>query len=42
MVFYSSKLSHIENSKKNIASRLTDVSLSSFGDTSLNLLNSAF
>ena len=40
--FYSSKLSHIENSKKNIASRLTDVSLSSFGDTSLNLLNSAF
>ena len=40
--FYSSKLSHIENSKKNIASRLTDVSLSSFGDKSLNLLNSAF
>ena len=40
--FYSSKLSHIENSKKNIASRLTDVSPASFGDTSLNLLNSAF
>jgi len=40
--FYSSKLSHIENSKKNITSRPTDVSLSSFGDTSLNLLNSAF
>ena len=40
--FYSSKLSRIENSKKNTTSRLTDVSLSSFGDTSLNLLNSAF
>ena len=40
--FYSSKLSHIENSKKNITSRPMDVSLSSFGDTSLNLLNSAF
>ena len=40
--FYSSKLSHIENSKKNITSRPTDVSLPSFGDTSLNLLNSAF
>ena len=40
--FYSSKLSRIENSKKNTTSRLTDVSLSLFGDTSLNLLNSAF
>ena len=40
--FYSSKLSCIENSKKNTTSRLTDVSLSPFGDKSLNLLNSAF